>query len=226
MLNVKSIRRDLIRLVKLNEFVKDKTGQKVVEIINASFIADEPYILVPPNDDYIRRELDWYKSRSLNVNDIEGHTPVIWQQVASKEGLINSNYGWCIYSEENGKQYCNALSAMVKDINTRRSIMIYTRPSMQQDYNKDGMSDFMCTNTVQYIQRHKQIHAIVNMRSNDAVFGYNNDYAWQRHVLEQFVKDLNHKRPALEGLPTFVPGQIYWNVGSLHLYERHFEHAK
>jgi thymidylate synthase len=49
------------------------------------------------------------------------------------------------------------------------------------------------------------------MRSNDAVFGYKNDWAWQKHVLDSLCKELN------------VPaGQIYWNVSSLHIYERHF----
>jgi thymidylate synthase len=68
--------------------------------------------------------------------------------------------------------------------------MIYTRPSMQFEYNRAGMSDFMCTNTVQYLIRGGNVHAIVNMRSNDVVFGYKNDYAWQNHVLHRVAKEL------------------------------------
>lgn len=49
------------------------------------------------------------------------------------------------------------------------------------------------------------------MRSNDVVFGYKNDFAWQQYVALQLCDDL-----ALQ------LGNIVWNVGSLHVYERHF----
>src|SRR6056300_454848 len=208
---VSDIRNILYNKLIKNDFVTDKTGVKTIEILNASFIADEPSIIGKVNEDYVKRELEWYKSLSLNVNDIPGETPQIWKMVASDKGEINSNYGWCIYSEENGYQFENVVDELVKNPYSRRANMIYTRPSMHSDYNRDGMSDFMCTNNVQYIIRNDQVHALVYMRSNDAVFGYKNDWAWQKHVLDSLCKELN------------VPaGQIYWNVSSLHIYERHF----
>ncbi|MGZ7196727.1 hypothetical protein ACXWOC_11115, partial [Streptococcus pyogenes] len=73
---------------------------------------------------------------------------------------------------------------LIEKPDSRRAIMIYTRPSMQVDFERDGMSDFMCTNNVQYLIRDGRVHAIVNMRSNDVVFGFRNDYAWQKYVLE------------------------------------------
>jgi thymidylate synthase len=131
--------------------------------------------------------------------------------VATPEGLINSNYGWCIYSKDNGYQYLNVVNQLKANPDSRRATMIYNRPSMHDDYNKDGMSDFMCTNTVQYLVRDGKVNALVYMRSNDAVFGYKNDFAWQKYVLENVCEDLD--------LPI---GDIYWNVASLHVYERHF----
>src|SRR5699024_3880156 len=86
------------------------------------------------------------------------------------------------------------------------------------DYNKDGMSDFMCTNTVQYLIRDKKVNAVVSMRSNDVVFGFRNDYAWQRYVLDKLVSDLN----AGDSTRQYKAGSIIWNVGSLHVYSRHF----
>ena len=94
--------------------------------------------------------------------------------------------------------------------------MIYTRPTMWEDYKQDGMSDFMCTNAVQYMIRDDQLVAIVQMRSNDVVFGYRNDFAWQNHVANQLSKDLR--------LKTWP--KIIWNVGNLHVYERHFDMVK
>ena len=194
------------------DFVTDKTGCKMLEWVGATFIADEPAIFGEVNEDYVRREIMWYEMRSLNVNDIPPPVPKIWKQVATPAGNINSNYGWCIYSKENYQQFLSCLHTLQNDPESRRAIMIYTRPSMQEEYNKDGMSDFMCTNAVQYVVRDGKVHAIVQMRSNDVVFGYKNDYAWQHHVLHLLSSGL--------GYPM---GDIHWQVGSLHVYERHFK---
>jgi thymidylate synthase len=194
------------------EFVTDKTGVKTIEIMNASFLADDEALFGTVNEDYVKRELDWYLSTSRYVGDIPPPIPEIWKKVASKYGKINSNYGWCIYSRENDHQFLSCVHELKMNPDSRRAIMIYTRPSMQWEYNMDGMSDFICTNTVQYLIRDGKINAIVQMRSNDAVFGYKNDYAWQKFVLDRVSDDV--------GIPA---GDIYWNVGSLHIYERHFE---
>lgn len=193
------------------EFVIDKTGCKMIELVGASFVADEPAIFGTVNEDYARRELEWYRSGSLYVNDIPGGPPEIWKQVADSRGMINSNYGYLIWSHGNGDQYLNVIQELKKSPFSRRAVMIYTRPSMWYEYNKHGMSDFICTNAVQYFIRDDKVHAVVQMRSNDIWAGYRNDYHWQEYVLKRVAEDLN--------LPV---GNIYWNVGSLHCYERNF----
>jgi thymidylate synthase len=208
---VKDIRKYFIDAYYNNEYVTDKTGVKTIEMMAAHFIADEPYIFGTVNQEYVERELQWYKSQSLNINDIPGGPPKVWTDVADPAGFINSNYGWCVYSGENGNQYENVLKELNNNPNSRRAIMIYTRPHMHYDYNFLGMNDFMCTNNVQYLIRNSKIHSIVNMRSNDALYGYKNDWAWQNYVLNQLAQDLNVE-----------VGDIVWSVGSLHVYERHF----
>ena len=216
MLKVEDIRQHFIGELMDSNFVTDKTGVKTIEMIGATFEADEPTIFGELNEDYIDRELKWYKSMSLYVDDIPGKTPAIWQQVASKHGKINSNYGWAIWHSKNYCQYENVLHELMNFPNSRRAVMIYTRPSMWEDYKEDGMSDFMCTNAVQYMIRNEQLVAIVQMRSNDVVFGYRNDYAWQKHVADTLTADLGlTKEP-----------KIIWHVGSLHVYERHFDKVK
>ena len=210
--NVTWVRRQFIDKLERQEFVTDKTGVKTIEIMNASFIADSPAIFGTVNEDYVERELKWYLSQSLNVNDIPEPVPAIWKAVATPDGRINSNYGWCIFSEENGNQYKNVAEQLKANPDSRRATMIYNRPSMHADYNKDGMSDFMCTNAVQYLVRDGKLNALVYMRSNDAVFGYKNDYAWQRWVLDDLADEIG-----------IDAGNIYWNVASMHVYERHFD---
>ena len=217
---VGNIRNIFKEKLKMQDFVIDKTGVKTVEIMNASFFANEPAIFGTVNEDYVKRELEWYKSQSLNVNDIPGGPPEIWKMVASSTGRINSNYGWCIYSFENGDQFTKVVDELSVNPDSRRAVMIYTRPNMHYQYNTGGMSDFMCTNTVQYMIRNNKLHAMVYMRSNDAVFGYKNDYAWQKHVLLEVWEYLRH---AFSKFDTLGLGDIYWNVASLHVYERHFK---
>ena len=216
MLKVEHIREYFIQELKEERFVVDKTGVKTIEIIGATFEANHPTIFGEINENYVERELQWYKSMSLFVEDIPGKTPAIWQQVADRAGKINSNYGWAVWHKDNYLQYAHVLNELTFSPNSRRAVMIYTRPSMWEDYNKDGMSDFMCTNAVQYMIRDEQLVAIVQMRSNDVVFGYRNDYAWQKHVADRLSQDLKL---------TKEPG-IVWQVGNLHVYERHFDKVK
>lgn len=215
MKNVKDIRKIFAQKYENEEFVIDKSGCKMLEAIGVSFVADEETIFGKVNQSYIKKELDWYLSQSLNVYDIPD-TPTIWKQVATEKGLINSNYGFLVFSEENFQQYSHVLNALVSDPNTRRACMIYTRPSIQHEYNKDGMSDFICTNAVSYFIRDNKLHCVVQMRSNDIWAGYRNDYAWQRWVLERLHGDMSRYMSNLE------VGNIVWNAASLHMYERNF----
>ena len=215
MIDINTVRQYFKYALENENFVIDKTGVKMLELVGESFIANEPAIFGTVNQEYVQHELDWYLSCSLNVNDIPGGPPKIWQQVATEDGLINSNYGWCIFHPDNGMQYQAVKTELLSNPYSRRAIMIYNRPSMHMDYNYNGMSDFMCTNAVQYLYRNQKLNAVVQMRSNDVVFGYKNDYAWQKFVLDTLAKDLE------------VPaGDIIWNAGSLHVYSRHFHLVK
>jgi thymidylate synthase len=213
---VHNIRQEFVRLLDKQEFVIDKSGVKTLEIVNGNFIANHELIFGAVNHDYVQRELDWYKSESLCVDDIPGGAPQIWKQVADENGLINSNYGWCIFSHKNNDQFYHVATELEDRPDSRRAIMIYTRPTMWGDHNKNGRSDFMCTNAVQYVIRQNKVHAIVQMRSNDVVFGYRNDYAWQSYVLDELISELAQRSKF------YQRGNIYWNAGSLHIYERHF----
>lgn len=212
MQRVADIRAKLIQKYKDQDFVTDKTGVKTIEVIGESFIADEDWIIRKPNYEYIERELEWYKSQSLNVEDIPGETPAIWKQVASRHGKINSNYGYLIWSSDNYSQYKNVLEELTANPNSRRAVMIYNRPSMHYDYKKDNMSDFVCTYANTFLIRDGKLISHYLMRSNDAVFGYDNDIHWAMHVQKRLAEDLDVEC-----------GDIIWTATNLHVYERHFK---
>ena len=197
-------------------FIQDKTNVPMLEILNAQFVANETSIFGKIDDEYLKKELDWYNTQVNNINAMDSPVPKLWASTAGSNGETNSNYGWAIYSSQNWSQFQFCLNELTKNPTSRRAIMIYTRPSMQTDYNKNGMNDFMCTNNVQYFIRHNRLETIVNMRSNDAVFGYKCDRFWQMTVRDKLFYDLK------EIYKDLSRGSIVWNVGSLHMYERHF----
>ena len=211
MLKVRDIRNQIVTDFLQGDWVIDRTGAKTVEVIGATFIANEDYVIRKPAYEYIKRELRWYEMQSLYVDDIPGETPQIWKDISSEEGKINSNYGWCIYSDENGNQYQKVKQELKSNPNSRRATMIYNRPSMHTDFNKNGMNDFMCTYANTFYIRNNRLVSHYIMRSNDAVFGYNNDYAWAKHVQEKLANDLGVE-----------VGELIWTASNFHVYERHF----
>lgn len=208
---VEDVRNWFRDLKAYERHVTDKTGCKMIEVVGATFIANEVAIFGTVNQDYVAREIEWYKSLSRNVHDIPGGAPAAWKACASQGGLINSNYGYLVWSEENHEQYKHVLAELKRAPESRRAEMVYTRPSIWKEYNRDGMSDFICTDAVQYFIRNGELVADVRMRSNDVVFGYKNDKAWQDYVHKQLADDL--------GVPV---GTMIWHAGSLHVYEKHW----
>ena len=199
---------------------------KTIELQNVQFEVDKPWIVREPNYDYFNREFEWYKSESLNVNDIPGGAPTMWKSCATPLGYINSNYGWMIWSKDNGYQFDSCFMKLLNDPHTREACMIYNRPSMQTEYCKDGMHDFCCTYSVQcFINEDKEgkkhLKYIVYMRSNDAVFGFDNDALWHKYV-QQMIRN----RLSEHFNEEFIADNIIWNAGSLHIYERHFKYLE
>ena len=78
--------------------------------------------------------------------------------------------------------------------------------------------DKICTIGMQCIYRKqaKRLDYIVYMRSNN-VCEYTQDSLWQVKIFTQIVNRL-----ITELDKDILPGHIYWNVGSLHIYEEDF----
>jgi thymidylate synthase len=216
-MNIADIRKHFIQELANKNFTIDRNGSKTIELLGASFHATENAIFGKPNQEYIEAELDWYQSESTNINDIytDRDPPAAWRMTANNHGEINSNYGHLIYADKYQNQYDQVLIELTNNPDSRRASMIYTRPSIWSEYNENGKNDFICTNSVTYYIRDNKLNCVVQMRSNDVMFGYRNDYAWQEHVLCELADDLR-----------INDGEIYWQVQNLHVYERHFDMVK
>lgn len=225
LLRVANIRKYFIDELNAQRFTSDKTGQKTIELIGASFIADEPSIFGTPSEAYIKAELEWYKSMSTNINDIHKgkEPPSAWRYAANTHGEINSNYGLLIYSNKYHNQFDHVVDELTRNPDSRRACMVYNRPSIWVEYDEHGKNDFICTNAVTYYIRDRKLHAVVQMRSNDVVFGYKNDRAWALHVMQQVCDTYNDMNIFSDEIAV---GHLIWQVQNLHVYSRHFDLVK
>lgn len=206
-------------------------GQETyVELISRKVQLDPyaPYIYIDKNfqtpKKYVKAELDWYKSMDLSIIGHEGiESNPTWQSCCTKDEKkeINSNYGWCVFSEENGSQYDNCLEVLKKDKTTRNAIIMYNRPEIYKDYKRNGMHDMICTFMSHFFIRNNKLYMIHNMRSNDIRYGFIcSDLAWNCFVYQNMYEDLKSTYPDIE------VGTIIWTSDSMHLYSRHFEDLK
>ena len=206
---------DALRMKLRNQDFRGDT----VEIQGAHFIVTDNEIVPDTlNQEYMQAEIDWYEKGTPYVQDlfeIYGKPVKIWQDVADVNGRVNSNYGWCIYSSERHRQYATVVDILKEQPLSRQAVMYYTTPLMHEIAGKDHT----CTYSVQYFMNYENdtfgrgyLDAHVYMRSNDAVYGFNNDLAWQRHVLQKLANDVGA-----------LAGDIYWNAGSMHVYSRHYD---
>jgi thymidylate synthase len=203
-----------------NIFVIDG-ATKMVEVLNANMILDPTDKIIKLKGrqtptKYVEQELKWYDSQDLSVSEIGKHA-ALWLKICGVDSKINSNYGHLVYSDQNHNQYENALMQLKQSKHSRRAIMIYNRPSMHGDSIENSKNDFICTLAHHFFIRDNKLHSVVNMRSNDAIYGFFNDFYWFATVQERFLQDVKKLYKEVE------IGHMYYNANSFHVYEKHFD---
>jgi thymidylate synthase len=210
--------------IQKNDFVIDKSGVKCVELICPTIILNPLQMILNFNgirktpEEYCKKELEWYLSEKLSIinfmDDIK-----IWNDVCTKDDKkeVNSNYGWCIFNRDNHSQYNFVLNELKNNKFSRRAVMMYNRPAMTADYNRDGMSDYMCSIYTTSLIRDDKLIYTVHQRSCDFIYGFFNDFFWHCYVYNKLLNDLNKNDINVK------KGHINYICDSLHVYERHFE---
>lgn len=204
--------------------VDPRTGNKV--LYSVSWIADKNSMIGTRNEDWVRRELDWFNSGSDSLEDMEAPVPALFEACAGTDGKVNSAYGHILFAEDDYSSYSNpslyqrALFALLDEgLSTRHSVAIISDRAIHKLAKYNGRNDFICTNALNFMVDHEnRLHIIAQMRSMDAVFGYRADYSMWDSLMERMVKDLNKA-----GMKSVTRGHITFQVANLHVYPRHFE---
>lgn len=163
------------------------------------------------NINYLTKEENWYMSKDLDVQKMSDIT--IWNLIKDSTNQVNSNYGYLVYSKGNFNQIYHVIKKLKEDRNTRQAVIFYNRPSIHLECNDLGGKDFICTFYQHFFIRDNKLHCIVNMRSNDCIYGTFNDYPWFYLVYNDVFNSLENVE---KGTMTFV-------ANSFHCYKRHFE---
>lgn len=164
------------------------------------------------NLDYLKGELEWYNSGSLDVKDIAKYSK-FWEKLADSNGTVNSNYGFIINKDKfNGiSQFEWCLNKLKSDKHTRQAIMNYNQPKHKYNDNKD----FVCTISQQFILNDNSLDSIVLMRSNDFIYGLSYDLPWFTSQQLKLCEELE-----------LNVGKYMHYATSLHVYKKHFNMLK
>lgn len=209
--------------------VDSRTGNRV--LYSANWIADASSMIGKPNEDWIRRELNWFRSGSNRLIDMEGPVPKLFQACAGDDphGRVNSAYGYVLFGEGEFLPPVPSLYNRVVETflaegpGTRHAVAIISDRDIHYISKYNGRNDFICTNALNFmIDDDNRLHIIAQMRSMDAVFGYRADYSMWDDLMKTLIMDLNEGAFGLSPIPV-TRGHITFQVANLHVYPRHFD---
>ncbi len=159
-------------------------------------------------------EFAWHVSGSNGVDFITYYARQ-WKNFSSDGKLISQScYGHKIFKADGygESQWDRLLTLLKKDKFSRRAVLdVYDSDSGIDYFAKD----IACVCTVQFLIRSEKLDAIVTMRSNDLIWGLPYDIYLFTMLQELLANQLNVEL-----------GKYYHNVGSMHIYERHFDLGK
>jgi thymidylate synthase len=108
-------------------------------------------------------------------------------------------------------QLAEVRARLVEDPNTKRAVISIFDPGADYADTKD----VPCNNWLQFIHRDGVLHLNVTVRANDVIWGFTGINVFEWSVLHEL----------LAATLGWRVGRLTWFVGTLHVYERHYDVA-
>lgn len=172
---------------------------------------------------YAVEEFLWYCRADRFDASIEQHANA-WKKLSQPDGSFFSNYGHYIFSkmgEDGVSMFQFAAQELLRNASTRRAAF----PLLETKHCFHGNVDMVCTFGIQFFIRGPRLDMIVNMRSNDAVWGLTND-AFCFSMLHRLMHACLRHGIFGSAYPSLMVGAYHHIANTLHVYERHYEMAK
>jgi Thymidylate synthase. len=203
--------------------IDPRTGNRV--LYSVDWVADKPSMIGHINEDWVRRELDWFFSGSDALADMEEPVPALFKACAGDDGRVNSAYGHILFTPQwSPRRVTSSLfdrvvsTFMHEGLGTRHAVAIISDRDIHELSRFNGRNDFICTNALNFmIDDDNRLHIIAQMRSMDAVFGYRADWSMWNALMDYLLGNLEMAYPELQR------GDITFQVANLHVYPRHFQ---
>lgn len=209
----------LEKLFSEGEFVTTRE-MKTLEICNVNLCLENPR---NRNTYNVKRkwklplaigEFAWHVSGS-NTLDFITYYAKQWKNFSTDGKVIErSCYGHKIFKKDNfgNSQWTRLIELLKKEPFSRRAVLDIYESDNGNDY---FAKDVACVSTAQFLIRNNKLDVIVNMRSNDLIWGLPYDIYLFTMLQELLSLELDVEL-----------GKYYHNVGSMHIYDRHFDLAK
>lgn len=232
-LNVTSAMPDLLRELLAAPEVPSRNGS-TRELLHTQITLEsmtEPYCITPGRKASLtaqvaevmwmlagRDDIEWlseYLPRAADFSD-DGRT---WRgaygpRIRRWSGDDNYHGHYPLGHPAAVDQLAFVVDLLKSDPDTRRAVMVIYDPAA--DSVPMSFRDIPCNNWLHFLIRDGKLHVNVTTRSNDVMWGWSGINVFEWSVLGQLVA-------ALVGVQ---PGQITFNISSLHLYDRHESKAR
>ena len=209
--NIDSLYVQLCNLIYKNGKVVISRGMEVKELIGVNLILTNPKRRFLENANrklklyYAIGEFIWYMRGSNSLEEIQYYAPSM-SQFSDDGSTLQGAYGPKIVT-----QIDKLITLLRHDKGTRMAVLpIYSASELGKD-----SKDIPCTLTLEFLIRANKLHLIVNMRSNDIFLGLPYDIFSFTMIQEYIANKI--------GLNL---GYYYHNIGSLHVYKKHFDRIK
>ena len=203
----------------------NRKGEKLYECFNVSltFMSDQDcyFNVRDPSLAYFEKELKWYASGSLALEDAL-ECSKYWNNCTDNGRTVNSNYGYLIFHRKNDKgytQFQHAYNMLSRSLDTKKAVMVLYGPDHAYMSNDNPCTMFVEFHTVYRGSEHdrRQLDMSVYMRSSDVWFGLPYDVPFFRAVQHTMCSLLRKKHPDLE------IGLYVHSAANMHVYWRNVE---
>jgi thymidylate synthase len=180
-------------------------GLKTIEILGATVVIANPYRAFPLG---VGRGVSKQVAAVEALQLLGGFTdPVLTCKASTAfEKVKDGGAFHGAYGPRAAPQFPRVIDRLKSDRDSRRAVVTIWDPA--QDLYREGLHDYPCTVSLEYMIRNDKLVAITHMRSNDVWLGL----AYDAFVFTQVQLTLCH-------ILDVEPGVYVHHASSLHLYE-------
>lgn len=187
---------------------------EVIELLNYQVTLTDPTKLgiVHPKrkwkENYALAEFLFYIGANRKIGNMYKKA-AIWEVISDEWDEVESNYGTYIFNSN----WLRTVKELMANPGSRRAVI----PILNEKHLRKNEKDYPCTGYIQFQIRESKLYLTWNMRSCDAIFGLCNDMFCASMIQQMMLNELRLEEHYV------TLGNLTFNLGSLHIYKRHWD---